>query len=150
MSLHDLIQALAATDMPDRAIDEIPYAAFLGLRAHIDEDALIIGLPFQADLVGQPYPARLHGGVIGGLLETTATLTVARALHRRAENNMPPVMPKPISVTLDYIREGAPAETFARAHIIRLGRRIANVRAEAWQADRARLISTAHINLLVG
>ncbi len=149
MSLHDLVLALAATEMPDRALGEIPYAAFLGLRSHIEQDVLIMRLPFQADLVGQPYPARLHGGVIGGLLETTAALTVARALQHRAEKQAQPDMPKPISITLDYVREGASADTFARAHIIRLGRRVANVRAEAWQTDAARLISTAHINLLV-
>ena len=40
-------------------------------------------------------------------------------------------------------------DTFAAAIIERLGNRIANVEAVAWQADRAKPIATAQINFLL-
>ena len=43
---------------------------------------------------------------------------------------------KPITVTVDYMRGGTPRDTFATAEIQRLGSRIANVEAIAWQIER--------------
>jgi acyl-coenzyme A thioesterase PaaI-like protein len=56
---------------------------------------------------------------------------------------------KPVNVTVDYLREGAPEDCFAEAIIMRLGRRVANVRVEAWQGDRTRLIAAARMNMLI-
>ena len=56
---------------------------------------------------------------------------------------------KPINVTVDYLREGALEDTYAEAILMRMGRRVANVRVEAWQGDRARLIAAARMNLLI-
>jgi acyl-coenzyme A thioesterase PaaI-like protein len=57
--------------------------------------------------------------------------------------------PKPIDVTVSYMRGGRPTETYARAHISRLGRRIANVRAEAWQSSRDNPIALLHGNFML-
>jgi acyl-coenzyme A thioesterase PaaI-like protein len=40
-------------------------------------------------------------------------------------------------------------ETFARAIITKHGRRVANVRAEAWQDDPARPVAAAHAHFLL-
>ena len=61
------------------------------------------------------------------------------------------VVMKPVTVTVDYMRGGTEGlgDTFAAAIIERLGNRIANVEAVAWQADRSRPIATAQINFLL-
>jgi uncharacterized protein (TIGR00369 family) len=113
-----------------------PYAAFLGLRA--DGDLLV--MPFASSLIGAP--GRLHGGAIAGLLEIAALRAVLARLPEGATA-------KPISVTVDYLREGRMIDSFARAHVLRLGRRVANVRADLFQDDPDRLVASARLNILL-
>ena len=58
-------------------------------------------------------------------------------------------MKKPITVTVDYMRGGTPRDTFAEARIERLGNRLANIEAFAWQSDRDKPIAAARINFLL-
>jgi uncharacterized protein (TIGR00369 family) len=121
---------MTATPMP-------PYAALLGLRR--DGDVMV--MPFQVPLIGSP--GRLHGGAVAGLMEIAANVAV-RDVLAGADAAL-----KPVNVTVDYLREGAPEDTFAQAIIQRMGRRVANVRVEAWQGDRGRLIAAARTNILI-
>ncbi len=56
---------------------------------------------------------------------------------------------KPVTVTVDYMRGGRPRETHAEAVIERLGRRLANIDAFAWQDDRDTPIASARMNVLL-
>lgn len=114
-----------------------PYAAMLGLR----REGSVLVMPFQVLLIGSP--GRLHGGTVAGLMEIAANLAVRDALGDE------PAQLKPVNVTVDYLREGAPEDTRAEAIIQRIGRRVANVRVEAWQSDRSRLIAAARMNVLI-
>ena len=101
----------------------------------------MIVMPFGEDVVGRP--GYLHGGAIAGLLEFAAFTTLARAMHYEGGTV------KPITVTVDYMRGGTNRETFASAVVERLGARIANVEAFAWQKDRSSPIAAARINFLL-
>lgn len=114
-----------------------PYAAMLGLR----REGSVLVMPFQLLLIGSP--GRLHGGTVAGLMEIAANIAVRDALGGEAAQL------KPVNVTVDYLREGAPEDTHAEAVIQRIGRRVANVRVEAWQSDRSRLIAAARMNILI-
>ena len=120
-----------------------PYAVLLGLRAEHQGDARVFVMPFHADVVGRP--GFLHGGAIAGLLEFAAFDALSAAIDD------PAVVMKPVTVTVDYMRGGSEAlgDTFAEAIIERLGNRIANVEAFAWQADRLKPIAAARINFLL-
>jgi uncharacterized protein (TIGR00369 family) len=98
-------------------------------------------MPFHDDVIGRP--GFLHGGAIAGLLEFAAFTALAREI---GESN---VRMKPITVTVDYMRGGISGDTFAEAIIERLGKRMANVEAFAWQQDRAKPIAAARINFLL-
>jgi uncharacterized protein (TIGR00369 family) len=98
-------------------------------------------MPFHDDVVGRP--GYLHGGVIAGLLEIAAFAALGRALEDED------VAMKPIAVTVDYMRGGIDMDTLAAATIERLGKRIANVEAFAWQTDRSKPIASARINFLL-
>ena len=54
-----------------------------------------------------------------------------------------PRLPKTIDFTVDYLRSGLPRDAYARARVVRSGRRYASVHVEAWQDNRARLIAQA-------
>lgn len=123
-------------------IDAVPYAKFLGLTASKDGDELITTMRYGDHLIGNPALPALHGGTLGALLESAAIFE----LLWRAETI---VLPKTITVTIDYLRSGAPVDTHARGVVTRHGRRVTNVRMEAWQADRATPVATAHAIFLV-
>jgi uncharacterized protein (TIGR00369 family) len=117
-----------------------PYAQLLRLRTEQDGDALRFVMPFHEDVVGRP--GYLHGGAIAGLLEFAAFTALTRAIGEE-------VVKKPITVTIDYMRGGTPKDTFAEAKIERLGNRMANVEAYAWQGERDKPIAAARINFLL-
>jgi uncharacterized protein (TIGR00369 family) len=123
-------------------IDAVPYARFLGLSAGKAGDELVTTMRYGDHLVGNPALPALHGGTLGALLESAAIFE----LLWRAETI---VLPKTITLTVDFLRSGGPVDTHARGVVTRQGRRVTNVRMEAWQADRAAPIATAHAIFLV-
>ena len=124
-------------------LDMLPYAALLGIGFERDDDEVRLLMPFDERLIGGP--GRLHGGAIAGLLELAG---IAAAIVSMPEGEPLPRL-RPVTVTVDFMREGLPREVVAAATITRLGRRIINVRSLAWQYDRARPIAGANLTLLV-
>ena len=118
-----------------------PYAKLLNLRTEQQEGGLQFVMPFHPDVVGRP--GYLHGGAIAGLLEFAAFTALEHALGESGTRK------KPITVTVDYMRGGIARDTFADAVVERLGKRIANVEAFAWQGDREKPIASARINFLL-
>ena len=118
-----------------------PYAELLRLRIEGDAGELRFVMPFHQDVVGRPN--FLHGGAIAGLLEFAAFTALSRAIGDET------VAMKPVTVTVDYMRGGTARDTFADATIERLGKRMANVEAYAWQQERSKPIAAARINFLL-
>jgi uncharacterized protein (TIGR00369 family) len=120
-----------------------PYAELLGLSTRrADDGALLWVMPFRDEVVGRP--GFLHGGAIAGLLEFAAFGTLYDALAGEEG-----VTAKPINISVDFMRGGTDVETYAAAIVTRLGKRVANVEARAWQHDRAKPIAAARMNLLL-
>jgi uncharacterized protein (TIGR00369 family) len=111
-----------------------PYADLLGLTIENTDDTPVLLMPFTSALLGRP--GYLHGGVIGGLLEMAAVAAVRYAVG--AEVGI-----KPVNLTVDYMRGGRTVDTRAVGILRRVGTRIANVDAIAWQDDRDRPIAAA-------
>lgn len=119
-----------------------PYGRFLGIVAEAGADGLLFRMPFGGIVVGRPQ--FVHGGALAGLLEIAAVGTLMEALA-----DVPGASVKPINVTVDFMRGGRERDTYAAAIISRLGTRIANVEAVAWQEDRSKPIASARMNLMV-
>ena len=122
--------------------ERVPYAKFLGVQFELKGNELTAILPFKDSLIGNPVLPALHGGVVGALMELNA---VAQIFLVQGTGKIP----KTIDISIDYLRSGRPVETYARAHVTKLGRRIANVRVEAWQQDRADPIAALHGHFLL-
>jgi uncharacterized protein (TIGR00369 family) len=131
---EDRLNALAAG---------IPYLSFLGLRFQSAGDGLTAVLPFAPMLIGNPMIPALHGGVTSAFLEATAILGLVWSGLPEAPGANTPALPKTIDLTVDYLRPGAPRDSYAQARIVRSGRRYASVHVEAWQEDRSRLFAQA-------
>ena len=121
------------------------YAGALGISVAetTAEGAPVLTLAFTHDLEGRP--GAWHGGAIAGLIET-AGYAALRA--ECAAQGRDPLL-KPINITVQYLSTGRPQTSFARARIVRLGRRNANLAVEAWQDDPRKPIATAVMNILM-
>jgi uncharacterized protein (TIGR00369 family) len=131
-----------APDM-DALIAAVPYCAWLGLSARVEAERVVLAMPFDAKLVGNPIIPAIHGGVIGSLLETAAIVQTVWATQSAS-------LPKPIDITIDYLRTGRAITSYASAHLARQGRRVVNVHALMWQEDEAKPIAALRGHLLLG
>lgn len=141
----DVLEAIAKAreaGQPQDLVQHIPYAQALGMSMSMSEDQLIGQMDFGPQLIGDIGVGALHGGTIGSLLESTAIFTLLWEVEKTQ-------MPKTINLTVEYLRSGRPKTTFAKADITRHGRRVANVRAVAWQDDPEKPIAAAYAHFLL-
>lgn len=120
----------------------VPYSELLGLTVEPGETAPTFVMAFGPHVLGRP--GFLHGGAIGGLLEMAAVGALKQALAGEEGARV-----KPINLTVDYMRGGRDKPTRARGVVTRLGNRVANVEATAWQDDPEHPIAAARMNYLI-
>lgn len=120
----------------------VPYARAVGLDVFIDDAGLVTVLRFRESNIGNTQIPAIHGGVVGALLEHAAILHLVREIGVD-------VVPKIINLSVDYLRPALTLDTFARGTVIKQGRRVANVRVQAWQNDPDRPVAAAHAHFLL-
>jgi uncharacterized protein (TIGR00369 family) len=127
------LPTLDAPDDPTSLFANSPFARCLGIRVGA-EDTLV--MPFSPKIIGNPVLPAIHGGMTGAFLETAAIVGVTRELGALAP-------PKPIGLTINYLRSGRALDTYAKASIVKQGRRVVAFEAQAWQDDPAKPIASA-------
>lgn len=123
-------------------LSSTPFAQYLGIRCTVMGDEMTAILPFQPKFVGNAAINAIHGGCTGAFLELTAMSQV----FLQSELSRPP---KPINITIDYLRSAKGEDLYARAIVHKLGQRMASVRAEAWQAERDKPVAALQAHFLV-
>ncbi len=134
--LHDRLgHEVPVLDAPDdlSLFAGSPFARCLGIR--VAEDG-VLQMPFSPRIIGNPILPAIHGGMTGALLETTAIVGLARELGVSTP-------PKPIGLTINYLRSGRALDSFANVSIVRQGQRIVAFQAQAWQDDPTKPHATA-------
>lgn len=127
------------------AVSLLPYADFLGIRVEGQRHgAPLLVMPFSEGLLN--LQGGLHGGAISGLLEIAAIAAIDATLDDADQARS---IFKPITVTVDFMRPGLPADVYACGEVVRVGGRIANVAVTAWQDDPSRIIAAARMNLAI-
>jgi len=58
-------------------------------------------------------------------------------------------IPKPVDITIDYLRTGRAVTSFASARLARQGRRVVNVHAQMWQEDEMKPIAALRGHFLL-
>jgi uncharacterized protein (TIGR00369 family) len=119
-----------------------PYVAKFGVHFDQRGDELTGVLPFGDDLIGNPLIPALHGGAVGAFMEIVASASLLTSQPLSC-------LPKPIDIAIDYLRPARASDVFARAIVARSGRRVANVRVEAWQRRRNAPVATLHGHFLI-
>jgi uncharacterized protein (TIGR00369 family) len=118
---------------PGDSFPNSPFAQCLGLR--VQGDGTVV-MPFSPKIIGNPVLPALHGGMTATLLETAAVVGVQREMGV----SLPP---KPIGLTINYLRSGRALDTYASVTIVKQGRRVVAFDARAWQDDPRKPIATA-------
>jgi uncharacterized protein (TIGR00369 family) len=141
-SLVERIAAARAAGRLGELVAEIPYSKWHGITPREIDGEVISTMTYAPKLIGNASLPALHGGTLGALLESAAIFE----LMWRSETL---VLPKTITFTVDFLRSARAVDTHARGVVTRRGRRVANVRVEAWQEDRAQPVASAHAIFLV-
>lgn len=126
---------------PQSLLDMIPYAAFIGAEAKVDDQRLLYWLDKRPSNIGNPSLPAIHGGVIGGFLELAAAIEIIYNLNVSD-------MPKVVDFSLDYLRPGRYKTIYASCKVMRQGKQLVNVSATAWQDDEQTPIATARCHFL--
>lgn len=141
MILQSLVNEAHASGDYSRLIGVIPYARTIGVECHRFGDEVIFRLPANPDNLGNPILPAIHGGVIGGFMEISASLYLIMF-------QPVPRLPKIVDFSLDYLRAGLHRDTFVACELTRQGNRVANVIVHAWQKSRQEPIALARAHFL--
>ena len=127
---------ILSPELTAESTELIPYNGLICLQCGESNGTPLFALPYKRENIGNVFLPALHGGMLGGFIESCAVLF----LYRQAGLAE---LPKMIDLSIDYLRSGKPETTYARCTLTRQGSRIANVAVEAWQSDPAKPIVVA-------
>ena len=133
------------TDEPDRRsafgrafIAALPHARLLGMELiEIDDGRVVMQMPYDARLVGDPETGVIHGGAVSALMDTCGGAAV---LAHRSQ----PAGTATLDLRIDYMRAATPGRPIrAEAMCYQMTRSVAFVRATATDGESDRPVATA-------
>lgn len=140
--LDALARARETRDPKDLA-EAVPYMGWMGITARLEDGVVVCRMKARDELIGNPSLPALHGGTLSALLECAALFQVLWEMDQVT-------LPKTINLTVDYLRSGKLEDAEAVAHIVKKGRRVVSVHAEAYQrGDRTKPCTSALVHVLV-
>lgn len=105
-----------------RAAPQLPSSP-MGEWLGLERAGGVCRMRFAEHHIGNPWIRALHGGAVASLIEAAAELALAdRSMAVELQSS-----------SIDYIRVTRAADLFARADIVREGRRLAFVDVWCWQ-----------------
>ena len=121
---------------------KIPFFRFLDFKlTELDDTHAIATISFADRLIGNPIMEHYHGGIIASFMEAVAAISV-----KNGREGQPP---KPINLTVDYLRPAVKGPLIAKATVTRNGKRMASVRTVSWQDDNSRPVAEGLHHFLV-
>ena len=138
MSAYQLHQVLT-----EKAHTAMPYTQFIGLEVWLNNQGTpLFHVPYKPENIGNTFLPALHGGMIGGFIESAATLFLKQ--HSGLDQ-----FAKIIDFSIVFLRSGHAEPMFAACTLSGQGSRIAHLSVEVWQKDRERPIAVGRVHCLM-
>lgn len=141
-TLEELLKKVHETGDFAPLIEVVPYIKLLGMQGSIDGEEIRFLLPYGEHNIGNMMIPALHGGVIGGFMESAALLHLMAVRDSLG-------LPKTIDFSIDYLRTGHARDTHAECTVVRQGSRVSQVSVSAWQDEPDKPIATARAHFLL-
>ena len=127
------------------ALETLPHNAKLGIRmVELVPGHCTTYIEFRPELVGDPIRGVLHGGVVTTLVDATAGAAVYASIPRDTSLAT-------LDMRIDYLKPALPDKRlYATAELYRLTRRIAFVRASAYQDNPENQVANCVASFMVG
>ena len=124
-------------DIARRFIEAIPHSRALGMQlTGVGDGVAEAVMPWREDLVGDPTTGVIAGGAVSALMDTCGGAAVMS--HPDAVSST-----ATLDLRIDYMRGATPGQAIrAKATCYHITRRVAFVRAVAWDDDE-RPVATA-------
>ncbi|AUZ05928.2 MULTISPECIES: PaaI family thioesterase [Vitreoscilla] len=129
--------------LTEKAHTHMPYTHLIGLQIWLNAEGVpLFHVPFKSDNIGNTFLPALHGGMIGGFIESVATLFLKH--HSGLDE-----FAKVIDFSIDYLRSGLSEAMYASCSLTRQGSRIAHLTVTVWQSDAKRPIAVGRVHCLM-
>jgi uncharacterized protein (TIGR00369 family) len=125
-----------------RRIDVSPFQRWLGLTVTaVDEGRMCITLPWKEDLVSNPNPPTVHGGILASVIDLLGLYSVLTTGSAAIAT---------VDLRVDYHRPAGPGDMMAEATIIKLGSKVSTAETKVFGADGKLLASGRGVYLMAG
>ena len=126
-------------------LESLPHNVKLGIRmVEIAPGRCTTYVEFRPELVGDPKRGVLHGGVVTTLIDATAGTAVYAAIPEGTSLAT-------LDMRIDYLKPAEPDKRlYASAELYRLTRRIAFVRASAYQDEPENQVAHCAASFMIG
>ncbi|MGC6471645.1 MAG: PaaI family thioesterase [Parvibaculales bacterium] len=119
-------------DLINARLEDMPFAAHVKIELVGLENGVTLRLEADETVFGNSEIRAMHGGCMAGLLETAAVLEAARHMTERKTLDVADI-PVPLNTTTQYLRGGKAVPTYARAEMLKHGRRSSTLVCRLWQ-----------------
>ena len=108
-------------------IDRSPANRWLGIIVlDLEDGGIMLQMPVRADMIGNPDTRVLHGGFMGCLIDTACSFAIIAQTGESVAT---------IDCSVDFHQAQRSPLLFARASVLRIGRRIASTEVRVTEAN---------------
>jgi len=133
---------LSTLETWQQRIDVSPFQRWLGLAVtDVDEGRMCITLPWKEDLVSNPNPLTVHGGILASVIDLLGLYSVLTTGSSAITT---------VDLRVDYHRPAGPGDMTAEATIIKLGSKVSTAETKVFGTDGKLLASGRGVYLMAG
>ncbi|MEQ9146574.1 MAG: PaaI family thioesterase [Parvibaculaceae bacterium] len=123
-------------------IDISPFQRWLGLRVtEAGDGTLTVTLPWKEDLVSNPQPPTVHGGILASLIDLMGLYAVLTTGN---------ISLATVDLRVDYHRPAGPGDIRAEAAVIKLGSKVSTAETKLFDTKGKLLASGRGVYLMAG
>lgn len=121
-------------------IDVSPFQRWLGLKvAEVESGRLVVTVPWKEELVSNPTPPTVHGGILASIIDLMGLYTVLTTGNLSLAT---------VDLRVDYHRPAGVGEMRAEARIIKLGSKVSTAETQVTDANGKLLASGRGVYLM--